>query len=289
MLQGTAAFLFFQVFFSVFVFSPPNQDGARELDLLCPACGHEFAMETPTLDRLAEITETAPTFFFPEPLYQCPRCRFVSPERGFEDLGDGEYGGAFIKAAGAYAQSGEYQALAAEAPPCFLFARLIEKGFAALPAQKLLSRDIFPGVDRYVAGMFYAMASAQAEGTSWYGVEYAKNPQYIELGLKESLRCLDKTANSREYPEALLMAAYLQTDASRRLGDFGTAKARLAIFQFGYKKAIRERDVWHLRPGLPDALDKLSDRQAELIGEKDRDTPVRPGEYIGDPGFILMQ
>lgn len=289
MYMGTAAFMFFQIFFSVFVFLSRNAEGPRALDLACPVCDRKFAAETPSLGELEAVMNKAPVLLFPQPVYQCPDCRFVSPEEAFEEITDREYAGAFVAAAVTFAKSDEYKSVAESAPPCFLFARIVENASAVPEVSALLGRDVAPDAWPFVAALFYAAASYQAEGSSWYGTVYDNNPDYVALGLKESIRCLEKVTGSREHPETVLTAAYMRADAHRRLGDFSEAKTQLALFRKGYASAIGDKVVWSSPPGMAERLDKLSDRLEELIAREDGTTPIMPIEYIEDPSFLFFQ
>jgi hypothetical protein len=287
--MGSAAFMFFQIFFGVFAFSSQNAEGTRTLELTCPACSREFAVETPSLDELAETMDKAPVLLFPQPVYQCPWCRFVCPEEAFREITDDEYAGAFIDAAASYAGSDAYRSIAESAPSCFLFARIVENASATPEVGRMLKQDVAPDAGPFVAALFYAAGSHQAEGSSWYGTTYDVNPEYVALGLEESIRCLEKVTGSREHPETVLTAAYMRADAHRRLGDFSRAKAQLALFQKGYANAVHGKTVWSATPGVIARLDALSERLEELITQKDGATPIRPYEHIEDYAFLFFQ
>lgn len=285
----TAAFLFLQLFFTPYVMTHRSTEGIRALDLRCPVCSREFALDTPSPDELMAMADSMPGIFIPQPVYQCPDCRFTAPEEAFDREWDNEYTAEFVEAVKSYVASDEYKALAAEAPSYFLFARLIENAFADSPARKLLYKDIFPGADRYVAGLFYAMASFQAEGSDWFGEKYAANSDYATLGLEESARCLEGVRGSREFREAPLTAAYVRADALRRLGRFDEAKKLIDLFRGGFTMGIENRDVWSRHSGLAEALEKLSDRQERLNEQGDDKARVVLSEYVEDYSFIVFQ
>lgn len=146
-----------------------------------------------------------------------------------------DYAKAFVNAAVVYAASEEYRRLAAEAPSCFLFARIVEKTFADPQPAELLAKDLFLEAGLSVAGIFYAMASFQAEGSSWFWTDYAA------LGLEERAHCLEHVVWNRNYPETMLMAAYIRADACADWATSGTPKVNWPRSEAATRRVSRRK------------------------------------------------
>lgn len=247
----------------------------------CPVCQADVRVDMSGSWPTEAMHRDLPGFYSLARIYPCPECRFVGEPMVYSPMPP-NWARHFENVVRPYVASDEYQDLAAVAPHYWLYARLVAKAVESAGKDGGEQAGRARAGNIFFSGFLYASASYQAEGIAFPDLEYAKNPDYAVLAMRECVRCFEAVA---DWPgldaRQRLMGCYMLADFNRRLGRMEEAAANLEKLGLTAEDVSLNRDEPLRYKGLTaDIFFEMAARQRELVDKGDAATLVKPADYV---------